>query len=685
MRRPFAFWRGTLRRASIRQAIAAWRPAGASSLAKSDPMPSDDPPSEPTLRQSADAVWLTKVFKGPDAPQLTVRAVLTGGLIGAVMSVANVYTLLKVGIASGVALTACVLSFALWNLLRASSGGRLRPMSILENNCMQTTAGAAGFSTGPAVAVTFASLMMVDPGHRHQPWWIMAAFAFCTAIMGVLLAVPLKHRLINEERLPFPTGTAAATTLENLYSQGRDAAHSFYLLMAAMASGILVAVLSTAESALSGLGRFFAWARANLFDVHLPEQIPAQGFALLDGKPMLGFGFEPSLTTIGFGMIVGARVAFSMLASALLLSLFVAPALQALDASHAGAAGYVASLPLVRGGTAFQPLRWSLWGGASLLVFSELTALSLQWKTIARAFRSLLASWHDGRTGSDPAMANVEVPLSWVFLGLVPIGLALMALQVFAFRISWVMGIATFVLSFVTALVVARAAGETDLAPVGALGKIVQVVYALLTPASLASGSVGVSQSVVTAGIATRGSVSSSELLSDLKTGYLLGAHPRKQFLAQLYGVAFGTLVAVPAWYLMIPDMAALEAFPAPASQVWIATARALAGGLQSLPITVLYAVVGGALAGILLPLASRLVPRLKPWLPSATGLSLGWVLPFSVPLSFAIGASLAWIWKRRGAGSYERHGPTLAAGWIAGEAVARAILAMLVSAVAFA
>jgi hypothetical protein len=107
----------------------------------------------------------------------------------------------------------------LWNLLRAASGGRLGQLSILENNCMQTTASAAGFSTGAALCVTFAALMMLDPEHRQQPWWVVAAFTFTTAMMGVLLAIPIKRLLINQERLPFPTGTAAATTLRGLYSQ----------------------------------------------------------------------------------------------------------------------------------------------------------------------------------------------------------------------------------------------------------------------------------------------------------------------------------------------------------------------------------------------------------------------------------------------------------------------------------
>ena len=88
------------------------------------------------------------VYQGDTVPQLTPRAVIMGAVLGMLMSAANLYTTLKIGWSFGVAITACVLSYVIWNLLRALSGGRLTPMSMLENNCMQSTASAAGYSTG---------------------------------------------------------------------------------------------------------------------------------------------------------------------------------------------------------------------------------------------------------------------------------------------------------------------------------------------------------------------------------------------------------------------------------------------------------------------------------------------------------------------------------------------------------
>jgi len=236
-------------------------------------------------------------------------------------------------------------------------------------------------------------------------------------------------------------------------------------------------------------------------------------------------------------------------------------------------------------------------------------------------------------------------------------------------------------MSFAVGLVIARAQGETDVAPSGAMGKLVQFATALISPAALAGPQAAMMQNVFSAGVATNSAGVAGELLSDLKTGYLLGAHPRKQFAAQLYGVGFGTLVAVPSWYLLVPDMAALEQYPAPASQLWVATAKALVGGLAALPQSIVYAVLIGALVGVLLPLLERQLPRVGRYLPSATGLGLGWVVPFSVPLSFAIGATLAWLWSRAYPDGSRQYCLPVASGLVAGEAMTKAALAMLATA----
>jgi len=627
-----------------------------------------------------DAAWFTKIYRGDRLPQLTLRAVLTGALIGAFLSIANMYMTMKIGLGAGVALTACLLSYFAWSGLRAVSGGRVGQLSILEANCMQSTASAAGYSTGGSLSVAFAALMMLDPEHRHQPWWVVAIFTFCTAAMGVFLAVPMKRLLINQEQLPFPSGTAAAATLQSLYSGAGDALRRAYAMVGALVVGAVVAVLTTAEDQFAALGRFFAWMREHLFDIHLPGQLPENGFALIGGKPAATFGFEPGVAVIGIGMLVGLRVGLSMLASALLLFLFIAPWLQSVDAAHAGAAGYVASIPLVGGGALYHPLRWAQWTGSSVLVFASLTSLALNWRTLVRSFTTL-RSLGAAAASRDAARDAVEVPGSWMVIGIVPIAIAMLALQVLAFGVAWWAGLIAVGLSFVLSFVASRTTGETDFSPSGPLGKVMQLLFALIAPPSGVGLQGSLNHNIVSAGIAANSANAAADLLTDLKSGYLLGGNPRKQFLAQFAGVFVGTLVCVPAWFLMVPNFQALEKYPVPASQVWVSVARVLTGGLASLPQSVLYGILAGALVGIAVPLAERLFPRSRPYLPSAMGLGLAWAVPFSITLSVAIGAVASAIWERGAAKGALLYRVPVASGLIAGDAILHALLAMLVTA----
>jgi uncharacterized oligopeptide transporter (OPT) family protein len=171
-------------------------------------------------------------------------------------------------------------------------------------------------------------------------------------------------------------------------------------------------------------------------------------------------------------------------------------------------------------------------------------------------------------------------------------------------------------------------------------------------------------------------------LLTDLKSGYLLGANPRKQFLAQFVGIFFGTLAVVPAWYLMVPTKEKLEAFNPPATNMWRAVAELLAGGgFHQLPSSAMMAIVTGALVGVSLPLLGRLWPQAAPYLPSAMGLGLSWVMVYSNCQAFAIGAVISWLWTKAHARTAEAYNVPLASGFIAGESLIKAVIAMVATA----
>ena len=117
--------------------------------------------------------WYEQVYRGrgDSMAQLTWRAVLVGSCLGGVLSLTNLYIGLKAGWGFGVAITACILSYAIWTSLLKVGLART-PMTILENNCMQSTASSAGYSTGGTLVSAFAAYIIVN-----QPVDVRAADA----------------------------------------------------------------------------------------------------------------------------------------------------------------------------------------------------------------------------------------------------------------------------------------------------------------------------------------------------------------------------------------------------------------------------------------------------------------------------------------------------------------------------
>lgn len=623
--------------------------------------------------------WFEKIYtgRGDRQKQLTLRAVLMGGVLGMFMSISNLYTTLKLGWSFGVAITACVLSFVIWNTIRSVFGGRLSQMTMLENNCMQSTATAAGSSTGAAIGTAFGALLLIEGGHR--PWYVVASFALFAAALGVFLAIPMKRQMVNQEQLKFPSGIAAAETLRSLYSKGSEAMRKAWALLFSLVAGGLVGLLrsySALVEQLRGSGRPQVWLEKLQAAVFIPDSLNfPQWLNPLARGQMAGFAFEPSVLLIGAGMITGLRVSLSMLLGSAVLYFVVAPHLVAIDLSHAGLAGYVPSFAMKPSGDII-PTRWALWGGTAIMVFSSLTTVALQWRTLARAFTLFKKS---ERPAHSAAMDAIEVPVSWLVAGLIPITIGMVLVQYLAFHVSIFLGLVAVALSFVVSLVCCRATGETDTTPIGAMGKLTQLLYAALP------GAQGIASiNLMAAGVTASAGGAAADLLTDLKSGYILGANPRKQFIAQFVGIFFGLAAVVPAWFAMVPNKQALEAFNPPATYMWKAVADLLTQGLHMLPVTAIWAIVIGAVVGVALPLAGMLFPKAHPYLPSAMGLGLSWVMPFQNSFSFAIGAVIVAAWAKFSRKNSELYYVPIASGLIAGESLIAAIIAIACTIVGF-
>jgi len=169
--------------------------------------------------------WYEKVYRGrgDSMRQLTWRAVLMGSALGGVLSLTNLYIGLKAGWGFGVAITACILSYAIWTTLHRLGIART-PMTVLENNCMQSTASSAGYSTGGTLISAFAAYMLINNSVMSLP--TMLAWVFCLSVLGVTMAIPMKRQMINVEQLRFPSGIAAAETLNALHSVGESGMRS---------------------------------------------------------------------------------------------------------------------------------------------------------------------------------------------------------------------------------------------------------------------------------------------------------------------------------------------------------------------------------------------------------------------------------------------------------------------------
>jgi uncharacterized oligopeptide transporter (OPT) family protein len=267
-------------------------------------------------------------------------------------------------------------------------------------------------------------------------------------------------------------------------------------------------------------------------------------------------------------------------------------------------------------------------------------------------------------------MAAIETPGSWFVWGQLISLIAIAYLAHVSFHMPYWQSALAVILSFALALVACRVTGETDTTPVGAMGKITQLTFGGLSPGNM---NVNLMAANITAGAAT----SSADLLTDLKSGYLLGAHPRKQFIAQFAGIFIGTIATVFAFRILVPNASVLgtDQFPAPAAQTWKGVAEAMALGLHAMHPVKIWCIVIGGLVGIILPILSRLLPKQQKWIPSPASLGLAWVFQWFYGLLFFVGALIGWLWKKRNEPHCEEYLFPVASGVVAGGALMGVIL----------
>jgi uncharacterized oligopeptide transporter (OPT) family protein len=269
-------------------------------------------------------------------------------------------------------------------------------------------------------------------------------------------------------------------------------------------------------------------------------------------------------------------------------------------------------------------------------------SFALSWRTALRAFHDL-GQMLSFRSAAVSEPERIEAPMIWFAVGQIVSLVALAWLGHASFGMPIWETVIAVALSFWLALVACRVTGETDTTPVGAMGKVTQLTFGALHPGNV---NVNLMSANITAGAAT----SSADLLTDLKSGYLLGANPRQQFLAQFSGIFVGTVVSVLTFAVLVPGAQVLgtDQFPAPAAQTWSAVAIALGQGLSSLEPVKLRLIFAGGVVGAVLTLVPVLLPKYEKYLPSASAFGLAWVFNWYYGLLFFLGALIALLLERR-------------------------------------
>ncbi len=590
----------------------------------------------------------------PAPPQLTFRAIITGFLIGALLTPCNIYSGLKIGWSFNMSIAAALISYAVWNGLHWLGVGRR--WGLLENNINQTTASSAASIISAGLVAPIPALTILTG--KEFTYWILAIWVFTVSFTGIIIALGLRRQMLIEEKLPFPNGVATAETIREMYAEGRDAVYRIFLLGGA----------ATFSAAVKGFSSFVIKIPALSFPpswgIGVSANVAAGGVSSFSLRN-LGFQLDPSLLMIGFGAIVGMRVGASLLGGAVVAWLFLGPWAFNRGWIEPGIADPTESWYS-------EGLEWLLWPGVSLMLLSSLTAFAF-------SLRGILGGWWEQGKASrqgrkarnlDPEEqpgGRLHIPWSWFWSGLALAIVASTIAQNTIFEIPVWMGVLAVLLTFILAIVAARVSGETGIPPIGALGKITQLTFGALAPANT---TVNLMAANVTGGAAGQ----CSDLLHDLKTGMLVGARLRLQAIAQVFGILSGALAGTAAYLILIPDPKAMlltDEWPAPAVATWKAVAEVLAEGFNTIPTGSVAAMAVAGVIGIALAILEKKVPHeRKPWVPSAPSIGLAFIIPASISISLFLGALIGVIaaaiapdWKRK-------YLIVIAAGLVAGESL---------------
>jgi uncharacterized oligopeptide transporter (OPT) family protein len=345
-----------------------------------------------------------------------------------------------------------------------------------------------------------------------------------------------------------------------------------------------------------------------------------------------------------------------------------------------GHADYVTTINSLVAGSQYhgpQPnfkdlVTWLLWPGVTLMVVASLVSFAFSWRSVLNAFTGR----GNAAEGTRPADTG-EVTRNWFVAALAVALILSVVLQISFFQIVWWAAVVGVLLTFLLAVVAARVAGETNITPVGAMGKVTQLAFGVMVnkttvPTATAENLMG--SNLMSANVTGGAASQCADMLHDLKCGHLIGAAPRLQALAQVCGVFAGAM-AGSFWYLiLVPnprEQLITDEWAAPAVAAWKAVAELFAVGFDAIPAGTPMAMLIAAIAAIVLTFAEKFAPpKVKPFMLSPASLGLAFVIQFYTSFTMFIGAMVALALGRFFKSWSTRFLVTICAGIIAGESL---------------
>lgn len=574
-------------------------------------------------------------------PEFTTTSIVLGIILAVVFGAANAYLGLRVGMTISASIPAAVISMG---IIR----GIMRKESILENNMVQTI-GSAGESLAAGAIFTLPAMFiwMDEWGMGAPSMLTIMAIALCGGILGTLFMIPLRKALIVKEHgvLPYPEGTACAEVLLAGEEGGEKAKVTF--------TGLFIGAIY--KFVADGL---------KLFPSEIETTVKGYKDAAIGGDVL------PAL--LGVGFIIGPRISAYMLAGAVLGWFGFIPLI-----SNIGGAGnvilYPASVPIAELGY------WGIWNyyiryvGAGAVAFGGVYSLIKSLPLIASTFKDAMKNYGSSENEDDNLRTNQDMSMKVVLIGSLAVVLAMMMLPVIPVGFAGAILIAVF--GFFFATVSSRIVGLVGSSsnPVSGMTIATLIITAVVFKATGNDGQSGMIATLTVGAIICIIAAMAGDTSQDLKTGFLVGATPRKQQIGELIGalssalaIGFVLVLLNNAWGFGSTEL------PAPQATLMRLVVEGVMGG--NLPWSLVFTGIGVGVAIELLGL---------PVLPIAIGL----YLPIHLSTPIMVGGIVRGILDKRleKAGGVSESikykidsGILYASGLIAGEGLVGIILALL-------